>query len=169
MLAPSIGCKNSASLSRSDWHLDLLSTKQQNIGFIKLRLIQECKEEDFYGIIINLYSNNLFHFSFNEKHQSNNIYGNKTVITFLHLFRCKYILQLTEAIPKKCSENIQYFTGEHPCWTVISIKLKSNFTEITFQPGYSPLNLQYIFRITFLTNTSRSLLFNWYLLRQSQR
>ena len=33
------------------------------------------------------------------------------------------------------------FTGEHPCRSVISIKLKSNFIEITLWYGCSPANL----------------------------
>ena len=42
------------------------------------------------------------------------------------------------------------FTGEQPCQSVIAIKLQSNFIEITFPHGYSPVNLLHIFRTTFL-------------------
>ena len=45
------------------------------------------------------------------------------------------------------------FTGEHPCRSVISIKLLCNFIEITFWHGCSPVNLLYIFRTPFLKNT----------------
>ena len=37
-------------------------------------------------------------------------------------------------------------TGEHPCWSVISIKLQSSFIEITFRHWCSPVNLLQIFR-----------------------
>ena len=50
------------------------------------------------------------------------------------------------------------FKGEHPCWSVISMKWQSNFTEITFRHGYSPVNLLHIFRVSFLYNTSGDLL-----------
>ena len=50
------------------------------------------------------------------------------------------------------------FTGEHLCWSVISIKLQSNFIEITLRHGWSPVNLQHIFKILFLKNTSGRLL-----------
>ena len=47
---------------------------------------------------------------------------------------------------KICSK----FRGEHPCRSVISIKLLCNFIEITLQHGCSPLNLLHIFRALFL-------------------
>ena len=37
------------------------------------------------------------------------------------------------------------FTGEHPCRSVISIKLLSNFIEVTLRHRYSPVNLLHIF------------------------
>ena len=46
------------------------------------------------------------------------------------------------------------FTGEHPCRSVISIKLQSNFIEIALRHGCSPINLLHIFRTTFPRNTS---------------
>ena len=54
---------------------------------------------------------------------------------------------------KICSK----FTGEHPCWsaisikllTAISIKLLSNFFEIALWYGCSPVNLLHIFRPSF--------------------
>ena len=42
------------------------------------------------------------------------------------------------------------FTGEHPCRSVILIKLQSNFIEITFRHGCSPVNLLHIFRTLLL-------------------
>ena len=46
------------------------------------------------------------------------------------------------------------FTGYHPCRSVISIKLQSNFIEITIRPGCSLVNLLHIFGIPFTRNTS---------------
>ena len=62
------------------------------------------------------------------------------------------------------------YTGEHPCRSVISIKLlvtllkshfdmvASNFIEIALRHGCSPVNLLHIFRTPFLRNTSELLL-----------
>ena len=50
-----------------------------------------------------------------------------------------------KGVLKICSE----FTGEHPCQSVISIKLLCNFIEITLKHGYSPANLLHIFRTAF--------------------
>ena len=61
---------------------------------------------------------------------------------------------LGKGVPKICSK----FTGEHPCRSVISIKLLSNFIEITLQNGCSSVNLLHIFRKPFLKNTSEWLL-----------
>ena len=44
---------------------------------------------------------------------------------------------LVKDVLKICSK----FTGEHPCRSVILIKLQSNFFEITLRHGYSPVNL----------------------------
>ena len=46
------------------------------------------------------------------------------------------------------------FTGEHPCWSVISITLLCNFIEIILRHECSPVNLLHIFRTPFLKNTS---------------
>ena len=61
---------------------------------------------------------------------------------------------LRKDVLKICSK----FTGEHPCRSAISVKLQSNFIEIAFRHGYSPLNLLHIFRTPFPRNTSRWLL-----------
>ena len=50
------------------------------------------------------------------------------------------------------------FTGEHPCWSAISVKLQSNFNEITLQHGCSPVNLLHIFKAFFSKNTFGGLL-----------
>ena len=52
---------------------------------------------------------------------------------------------LGKGVLKICSK----FTGEHPCRSAISVKLQSNFIEITLRHGCSPLNLLYIFRTPF--------------------
>ena len=55
---------------------------------------------------------------------------------------------------KWCSK----FTGEHPCWSVTSIKLQSKFIEITLRHGYSPVSFLYIFRTLLPKSTSGELL-----------
>ena len=50
------------------------------------------------------------------------------------------------------------FTGEHPCRSVISIKLFCIFIEITVRHGCSPGNLLHIFRTPFSKSTSEWLL-----------
>ena len=65
---------------------------------------------------------------------------------------------------KKCSK----FTGEHPCRSVILIKLLCNFIEIALRHGCSLVNLLHISRTLFLTNTSGRLLLNvliWYIFK----
>ena len=54
---------------------------------------------------------------------------------------------LVKGVLKKCSK----FTGEHPCQSVISIKLQSNIIEITFRHGYFPVKLLHIFRKSFFS------------------
>ena len=61
---------------------------------------------------------------------------------------------LRKGVLKICSK----FTREHPCRSAISIKLQSNFIEITLRHGCSPVNLMHVFRINFLKNTSGQLL-----------
>ena len=61
---------------------------------------------------------------------------------------------LEEVVLKKCSK----FTGEPPCQSEASIKLLSNFTEISLWHGCSPVNLLQIFRIRLTRSTSVRLL-----------
>ena len=63
---------------------------------------------------------------------------------------------LYKDVLKTCSK----FTGQHSCWSVISIKLQSSFIEITLCHGCSPVNLRHIFRTPFPKNTSGWLLLN---------
>ena len=51
-------------------------------------------------------------------------------------------------------------TGEHPCQSVISIKLQSNYIEITLRHWCFPVSLLYILRAPFPKNTSVGLLLN---------
>ena len=53
---------------------------------------------------------------------------------------------LKKGVLKICSK----FTGDHPCRSVISIKLLCNFIEIALRDGCSPVNLLHIFRTPFL-------------------
>ena len=61
-----------------------------------------------------------------------------------------------------CQENFFNICGttnlEHPYRSVISIKLQSNFIEITLRHGCCPVNLLHIFRTPFPKNTSGWLL-----------
>ena len=57
---------------------------------------------------------------------------------------------LGKGVLKICSK----FTGEHPCRSVISIKLQSSFIEIALRHGCSSVNLLHIFRTPFPKNTS---------------
>ena len=57
-----------------------------------------------------------------------------------------------KGVLKICSK----FTGEHPCWSAISIKLLCTFIEIRFWHGCFPV----IFRTPFLKNNSGRLLLN---------
>ena len=59
-----------------------------------------------------------------------------------------------KGVRKICSK----FIGEHPCRSVISIKLQSSFIEITLQHRCSPVNLVHVFRTPFTKNTSGWLL-----------
>ena len=56
---------------------------------------------------------------------------------------------LRKGVLEICSK----FTGEHPCQSVILIKLLCNFIEITVRHGCFPVNLLQIFRTSFLKNT----------------
>ena len=58
---------------------------------------------------------------------------------------------LGKGVLKICSK----FTGEHASRSVISIKLQSNFIEITLWNVRSPVNFLQIFRTLFHTSTSR--------------
>ena len=74
------------------------------------------------------------------------------ILNFLGFLRTAYIRSsplevfLWKGVLKICSK----FTVEHPCQSMISIKLQSNFTEIRLQHGCSSVNLLYVFRTLLL-------------------
>ena len=61
---------------------------------------------------------------------------------------------LGKGVLKICSKR----TGKHSCRSVISIKLQSNFIEITLWYGCSLVNLLHFFKINFPKNISGALL-----------
>ena len=63
---------------------------------------------------------------------------------------------LSKGVLKICSK----FAGQHPCRIAISIKLKSNVTEILLRQACSRVNLLHIFGTAFFKNTYRGLLLN---------
>ena len=67
---------------------------------------------------------------------------------------------LEKAVLKICSK----FTGEHPCRSVISIKLQSNLIEIKLRHGCSAVNLPHVFRTLFTKNGKRFTTSWWLLL-----
>ena len=69
-----------------------------------------------------------------------------------------FALSLPEMLLAKVVLKIsRKLTREHPCWSVISINLLCNFTEITLRPGCFPINLLHIFRTPFYKNNSGGL------------
>ena len=67
---------------------------------------------------------------------------------------CHPELFLVKGVLKICSK----LTEEHPCRSLISIKLQSNFIEIPLRYGCSPVNWLHVFRTSFTKNTSGWLL-----------
>ena len=53
------------------------------------------------------------------------------------------------ALSEGCLNICSKFTGEHPCRSFISIKLLSNFIEITLWHGCFPVTLLHIFKTSF--------------------
>ena len=67
--------------------------------------------------------------------------------------------QLSRVVPrKKCSGNMQHIYRKTPMPKCDFNKVASNFIEITFPHGYSPVNLMHIFKTPFPRNTSGGLL-----------
>ena len=78
-------------------------------------------------------------------------------IPFQLLLSCMNVF-LGKGVLKICNK----FTGEHPCRSVVSIKLQSNFVKITLWHGSSPENLLQIYRTPFPKNTSGRLLLDFW-------
>ena len=72
---------------------------------------------------------------------------------------------LGKGVLKICNK----FTGEHPCRSAISIKLQSNFIEITLRHARPPVNLLHIFRTPFPRNTSWWLHLNTFFIEHLSR
>ena len=82
-------------------------------------------------------------------------------LSFFHVIISRFMWQKQKSSPpevflgkvilKICSK----FTGEHPCRSDFN---RSNFIEITFRDGCSPVNLLHIFRTPFPRDTSGWLL-----------
>ena len=84
---------------------------------------------------------------------------NKVAGSFPTIIRSSHpVVFLEKGVLKICS-NVR---GEHPCRSVISIKLQSDFVEITLRHGCFPVNFLHIFRKPFSKNTSGWLLLNYY-------
>ena len=84
---------------------------------------------------------------------------NKVAGSFPTIIRSSHpVVFLEKGVLKICS-NVR---GEHSCRSVISIKLQSNFVEITLRHGCFPVNFLHIFRKPFSKNTSGWLLLNYY-------
>ena len=77
---------------------------------------------------------------------------------------------LGKGVMEICSK----FTGEHTCRNFISIKLQSNFFEVTLRHGWSPVNLLHIFRTRFSERekwflTGITCIFHWSLETQNRK
>ena len=76
----------------------------------------------------------------------------KNIICQTNTFRSSHPeVFLVKRVLRRCSK----FTGQHPWRSMISIKLQSNFIEITLRYGCSPVNLLHVFRTLFSKNTFR--------------
>ena len=75
--------------------------------------------------------------------------------SMIHSYRSRHPeVFLGKSVLKICNK----FTEEHPCRSVILIKLLCNFIEIAFWHECSPVNFLQIFRTPFPINTSGRLL-----------
>ena len=118
---------------------------------------------------------------YSELCQTSNIFAKRTMLdswqgseyTSLRLFCIATEISTTKVYPanklqkqpsrgvlkkKWYSENMQQIYSEHPCRSVISIKMLCNFIGIPLWHGCSPVNLLHIFRTPFPKNTSEGYL-----------
>ena len=96
----------------------------------------------------------LCEFGFLNNHNRSSTYFNWVIGVLTNLRSSHSWVFLTKLVLKICSK----FTGEHPCRSVISIKLQSNFIEIILRHRCSPVNLLDICRTPTLKNMSEELL-----------
>ena len=81
----------------------------------------------------------------------------KVILAWDLVFTCRNYhseVFLRKGVLKICCK----LTGEHPCRSVISVKLLWNFIEIALCHGCSPANLLIVFRTPFQQNTPEWLL-----------
>ena len=76
----------------------------------------------------------------------------------LGLFQQDRVSRLEVFLSKELLKICFKITGEHPCRSMISVKLLCNFIEITLRHRCCPVNLLHIFRTPFPKNTSGGLL-----------
>ena len=91
------------------------------------------------------------------------IYEFENIIYSVILKYLQYILHMLRKIQKQSSRKsvlkiYSKFTAEHPCQSVISIKLQSSFIDITLWHDCSPVYLLHFFRTAFPKNTSGCML-----------
>ena len=80
----------------------------------------------------------------------------KSVLNGSAILRSSRPKYLGTVVMKICRK----FIGEHPCQSVISVKLLFNFIEIALLHGYYAVNLLHIFKISFSTKIYGRLLQN---------
>ena len=130
-------------------------------------LLKDLPQNSFLPFVLNLFT--VYH-TFLEKYinlkyirNSHNFVQDQLYVTgkkirgvILKILRSSHPEVFQEKVLKICSK----FTREQLCQSTISIKLQSNFIEITLRHGYFPVNVPHIFRTSFPKNTSGRLLLN---------
>ena len=117
-----------------------------------------CTENIFSSVIDNNYAMKFWEDS-KWKWDEGRVIWEKKRISSLNKITCRSSrpeVFLVKRTLKICNK----FTGEHPCRSVISIKLQSNFIELTLRYGCSPLNLLHTFKTPFTKNSYGGLLLN---------
>ena len=74
---------------------------------------------------------------------------------------CLQMQPLRGVLRKRCLKTWSKFTGEYPCRSLISIKLRWTFIEIVLRNECSPVNLLHVFRTPLYKNTYGELLLCW--------
>ena len=103
-----------------------------------------------YVRISELNKNNFLRISFDFSTVYLKFFKTEKLWSFLSFRSSRSEVLLVNSVLKICSE----CTEEHPCRDLISIKLQSNFIEITLRHECFPVNLLHIFRTRFTKNTS---------------